>query len=85
MATTKKPRVKEKKPPKPQPIPDKNGWIAFPEFQPNEFELVKVLTENEKCYTAWWNRRYFEGARLPDDAVIIKWKKSKESFPIYHS
>lgn len=54
---------------------DSNGWAKAKDSLPIPYDLVTALTNTDKKINAWWNERNWDGYRLKDKDVIIKWKR----------
>lgn len=53
------------------------GWADARSSLPIPFDLVTVLTDNDKEIPAWWNKFSWEGLRLKNNDVVVKWKRRR--------
>lgn len=64
---------------------DEEGWADAEKFKPIPFDLVKVITLENKEKNAWWavvkdklsqtQEEYWDGIRLKPTDKVIKWKR----------
>jgi len=61
---------------------DKCGWADAKIASPIPFDLVTVETDTSKKIVAWWNKVSWDGFRLKDNDVVVRWRKRNyERFP----
>ncbi len=56
---------------------DEKGWADAKNSLPIPFDLVTVLTNTDKKVAAWWNQCNWDGLRLKEKDVVIKWKRKR--------
>lgn len=42
------------------------------------FDLLEVITDEGLHYIAWFTGQVWDGLRMPEGSVIVRWKKKKE-------
>lgn len=57
---------------------DVNGWAKSTDYLPLDYDLVYVMTDNGRSYSAWHTGQEWDGTKINPDMKIVAWRRNDE-------